>query len=398
MRLSLRFILLMLLITLSAALSAQSVTIGDDLFVGAEGAEQTPQATRDLFSAGPDIELREAVGADAHVAGFSVLVDAPIGSDLYVAGGSVRINAAVGDDLTAMGFSVATGPDATIGGNARLSGGSLRIEGPVAGTLAVSGGSVFLDARIGGDAWLSGRDIEFGPNAEVVGELHVASPNETSIPDTVTAPDQIIFEWLDDHEMPMHPPEWAPDWTNGWMRNMGRGWDAPHPLYLLGGTVVTLTFLFIIGAAALTLAPERTEALRSSISEYPWASLFWGIIGLSALLGLIPLSVVTLIGLPLVPFVVLSLILLWTIGYLAGVYSIAMALLSGSGRSAQTSGIGKNLFALAVGLLVASVLNFVPFLGWVVNLVIGFLGVGAIVQTLIGWKQPSALPAQAGTE
>lgn len=398
MRLTVTIILLALFIPSCTALFAQSIFIGDDLYVGGNGAERTARASRDLFSAGPDIELREAVDADAHVAGFSVLVSASTGGDLYAAGGSVRINAPVGDDLSAMGFSVSTGPDAAIGGNARLSGGSVRIEGPVAGALAVSGGSVFLDTRVAGDAWLTGRDVEFGPKAEVAGTLHITSPDEISVPETVATPDRVIFERLDVNDMPMHAPDWAPDWTNRWMWDMGRGWNAPHPLYLLGGTVVTLAFLLAIGAAALALAPERTEALRDRIAQHPWIALFSGIIGLSAVFGLIPVAAITVIGLPLVPFVVLALILLWTLGYLMGVYAIAMALLTRAGSGRETPGMGKRLLALALGLLTASLLNFVPFLGWMVNLVIGFLGVGAIVQAFIGWMPTNDLRSESEAE
>ena len=387
---------LTLLFPLGTVLSAQSITIGNDLYVGGDEAARTPRANRDLFSVGPDIALREAVDADAHVAGFSVLVSAATGGDLYAVGGSVRINAPVGDDLSTMGFSVSTGPDATIGGNARLTGGSVQIEGPVAGALAVTGGSIFLDAPVVGDAWITGRDVEFGPNAAVAGMLHVASPDEIRVPEKVAPPERVIFEQFDVDDMPMRSPAWAPDWTNGWMRDMGHGWSAPHPLYLLGGTIVTLAFLLAIGAAALALAPERTEALRHRISQHPWIALFAGIVGLSALVGLIPVSAIMVIGLPLVPFVILALILLWTLGYLMGVYAIAMALLSGAGRSNETPGMGKRLLALSLGLLIASLLNFVPFLGWMVNLVIGFLGVGAMVQAFIRWMPTNALRSEVG--
>lgn len=397
MRQSLTIIALTLFIPLGTALSAQPISAGNDLYVGEDGAERTPRPSGDLFSVGPDIELREAVDDDVHVAGFSVLVSAPTRGDLYAAGGSVRINAPVGDDLSAMGFSVSIGPDAVIVGDARLSGGAVRIEGPVAGALVVSGGSVFLDAHVGGDVWLAARDIEFGPNAAVVGTLHIASPDEISVPETVAAPDRVIRERLDVDDMPMHAPDWAPDWTNGWMQGMGHGWSAPHPLYLLGGTILTFVFLLAIGAAALALLPERTEAMRDQISQHPWISLFSGIIGLSALVGLIPIAAITLIGLPLLPFVVLALILLWTLGYLSGVYAIAMALLVGTGRGSETPGIGKRLLALALGLLIATLLNFVPFLGWMINLVIGFLGVGAVVQTFIRRIPTNALRSEDGS-
>ena len=390
-------IVLLLLVLVGTALSAQSISIGNDLYVSANEAERTPRATRDLFSAGPDIELREQVDSDAHVAGFSVLESAATGGDLYAAGGSVRINAAVGDDLSAIGFSVSTGPDAIIGGNARLSGGSVRIEGPISGALVVSAGSVVLDTNVVGDVWLAAREVEFGPNAAIGGTLHVTSSNEISVPETVAAQDRVVLERLDTDDTPMHAPDWARDWTNGWMQGMGHGWSAPHPLYLFGGTVLTLIFLFAIGAAALELAPEHTKALHDRISQHPWIALFSGIIGLSALVGLIPIAAIVVIGLPFVPFIVLALILLWTLGYLLGVYAIAIALLSGSRHDSENPGIGKRLLALALGLLIATLLNFVPLLGWMTNLVIGFLGVGAMVLAFLGWMPTSLLRSTAGS-
>ena len=157
----------------------------------------------------------------------------------------------------------------TIGGNARLTGGFVRIEGLIGGALAVSGGSIFLDTRIDGDVWLAARDVKFGPDSAIAGTFHVTLPDEINIPETVAAPDRIVFQRLDVDDMPMHAPDWAPDWTNGWMRDMGRGDSAPRPFDLSGGTVLTVAFLLAIGTATLALGPERTGVLRNQASRHP---------------------------------------------------------------------------------------------------------------------------------
>lgn len=104
-----------------------------------------------------------------------------------------------------------------------------------------------------------------------------------------------------------------------------------------------------------------------------------GVLGLSALFGLVPVSALTIVGLPLIPLVLLALVLAWTLGYLLGVYSVAMRVVDAFREGTAPQGMAVRVLA---GLVVAVLLNFVPFLGWMLNVAVVLLGLGAITAAL----------------
>ena len=357
---------------------AQGLTLGGDRYVGGDAAGRIGADARDVFAAGSAVRLTGDVDQDAHLAGFSVEQQAAIRGNLYAAGGSVHLDAPVGGDLTAFGFAVDLGPQAAVQGNTRLAGGSLRIAAPVQGTLLASGSSVTLDGTVTGDAWIMTEDMTFGPEARIAGTLHLTAPADVTVPDRVAAADRVVLRELDMGQA-MQP---APDWARDWMRHPGRDWRMPGLLNLSVAVLLVLGFLLALAAIFLGAAPVLVEDLRARAATRPWRSMLWGVAGLSALVGLIPVAAATLIGLPLVPIALLALILFWTLGYLLGLYVVAMAILTGLRPAPPTQGLGMRLLALALGLLLAALLNFVPLLGWMANLLLGFLGLGAVARAL----------------
>ena len=102
-----------------------------------------------------------------------------------------------------------------------------------------------------------------------------------------------------------------------------------------------------------------------------------GILGLAMLLGLLPLCVVTLIGLPFIPIVLLAVMALWIGGYLLGVMGLSMR--AYEAFRPLPAGLAPKLLLIAVGLIIVALLNFVPIIGWLLNLAIMFLGLGGIL-------------------
>jgi hypothetical protein len=109
----------------------------------------------------------------------------------------------------------------------------------------------------------------------------------------------------------------------------------------------------------------------------PVKSISLGILGLSASIGLVPVSAMTLIGIPLVPIAFLLAFVFWIIGYLIGVFAISVRL-TGAFRDVPSSAGGK-LLLLTLGFIAAITLNFIPIIGWLINLALVFLGLGSIV-------------------
>ena len=142
-------------------------------------------------------------------------------------------------------------------------------------------------------------------------------------------------------------------------------------------SLVTLLFLIALGAAFLLFAPTTVRDLRRSINDRPLNAILQGVIGLSMLLGMVPILAMTIVGLPLLPFIALAILIIWTLGYLLGGYAIAMRMWLAFGKSDDPSLIAR-LGALTAAVIVVALLNYIPFFGWFVNFTLVLLGVGAM--------------------
>lgn len=361
-------VLLCLLPLFATPLRAERIEVGGDLYVSDPESGATPPTPRSLFAIGFSVAQGAEVAKDAHIAGFRVDMSGAIGGDVYAAGGSLTLDAPVAGDASMVGASISTTSRAVVSGNARLSAGTLTLDGAMEGVLLASGGTVTLNAPVAGDVWIAAGQVDFGPEARIGGILHLATSNRPPIPASVVPEDRIIYEQLDGHARQMI------DHATG-------DWSRPGPWTALLGAIVGLGFFLIIGVAALSVAPELTERLRMRAMTRPGQVFLAGVLGLSALVGLIPVAAMTIVGIPLLPLIIVLIIVTWTCGYMLGVYTIAMRLFVNFGRPGATPEgptLGQKLLVLAGGIVVTSLVNFIPVLGWIANVVIMLLGAGSM--------------------
>lgn len=354
------------------------VEIGGDRYFSGAGSADAGDAPRDVFAAGAAVTLRGAAAGDAHAAGFDVDVEIAA-ENVYAAGGALTVAGRVAEDLTAAGLSVKTAPGAATGGNARLAGGTLIIEGPVAGALVAFGGEIVLNAEVGGDARLTAGTISFGPRARVGGALVYSATDEVAVPPEVAPPARVSFR-------PLAVPGLFDDWEEAWKDRRGGAWSA---LGLVAGFLILLGFLMIVAALGLAFAPAEVEARRRSALAQPGMTVLVGVLFLSLLVGLAPVSAATVIGLPLLPIILLAALLLWTVGYVLGAYVVAARLWRSLDGGAPSTTRGR-LGPLAAALALLLFLNVVPVLGWLLNLLVGLFGVGAVgsglLERLAAWR------------
>jgi hypothetical protein len=358
-------------LTLSTAASAEQMQVGGDTFASDSTVTLAETGAGDAFVSGFNVDVNTRVTKDVHAAGFDVDLNGQVGGDAYAAGFSVEVTEAVGEDLTASAFNIHLGERAAVAGNARLAAGTMVVDGPIAGSLTAAAGELTLNSPVTGDAMLTVGRLNFGPNARINGRLTYYAREPVTIPPTVITADRVRFERLQAENV-------AESVRDTGERSMRQMW----PTFLSGIAALTLTLIFLaaVGAVFLAFAPERMERLKDEALHAPVKMVVLGLLGLSALLGLVPVSAMTLIGIPLVPVAVLLAIALWIVGYVAGAYAIAMRLASGFRDAPLT--MGARVFALAIAILVLALLNFIPFVGWFINLAVLFLGLGAIVMRM----------------
>ena len=356
---------------------------GTDTFMAATSGQPDLQTKGDLFASGGAVVTKGRVDGDAHVAGFDLDLVADVTGDLYAIGAALDLRAPVGGDVSMMGLSLRTARQADIAGNARLIGGAITLDGPIGGALAATGGDITLNAAIAGDALLQGESITFGPDARIAGTLTYSAPEPATIPPAVIPAARVVFHRAE----PMmdrfgHMRDWGGNWGDDWgERWMGRDMPAlPDTFGMATVFLVILGFLVLSGGALLALAPDRIEGLRLAATRKPALTLLSGVLGLAALVGLVPVAVMTVVGIPFVPIVMLSIMLIWTLGYAFGAYAVALGLyLAFGGREAV--GLGLRIALLGGGVLAFGVLNFVPLLGWMANIGLALFGIGALSST-----------------
>ena len=351
---------------------SETVTLqnGGDFFVAGPAVTEAVDTAGDTFIAARTANARGASQGDLHVIGVDVSIGADAAADLYAIGGTVAVRGAVAEDLTAAGVSVRTERTSETQGNARLIGNSVTIEGPIGGALTATGTDVILNAPIAGDVRIVAGTVSFGPDAKIGGALFYSAEQELAVPERVIPPERVRFEQI--------------SMIDAWdeFRDLRRDMPVlPTFMTMFFGFIISLLFFLVLGALMLGFMPKRLEAMRLGISDGPGKSILLGVVGLSMLFGMVPITALTIIGLPFVPIALLAIVVAWTFGYALGAYSVAMRVWIGLDGDPDPSNMAR-LMVFAAAIIFVALLNFIPFVGWVANYTLVLLGIGAMTNSL----------------
>jgi hypothetical protein len=367
-----KFVAVIALFGLSQVALADTVSTrnGDDTFFAGAQVNQSVDTVGDTFIVARSAKLNGASQGDLLVSGFDVSVSADASEDLYVMGGNIVIRGKVAEDLTAMGFSLRTETTSDTQGNVRLMGNSITVEGPVGGALSVAGRDVILNAPITGDVRVLAQTLSFGPDAVVDGTLTYSTEEKMSVPSRVASADRVTFEKVSGGRV---YEEW---------QYLGK--DMPtFPTFasMLFSFLISLLFFVALAALMQVFMPKRLAAMRRSIAKAPGQTLLLGVIGLSMLFGMVPITALTVVGLPFTLITLLAIVVVWMLGYALGAYSVALRIWSGLGGDDDPSMIAR-LVIFAGAITFIALLNFIPFVGWVANYSLVLLGTGAMTRAI----------------
>lgn len=354
---------------------------GDRLVAGGRLDESVPSG-RDLLVSGAQVVSRGDVTQDLLAAGFAVDVEGVTGGDVTAAGARVRLDGRTGGDATLSGVIVTLDRQAEVTGNVRLFAGTATLRGAVGGSAMVSASDIRVEGPVAGDLRLLGDAISFGPEARVAGRLIITAPETVSVPPHVAPSGRVSYEYAE---------------AGAWRDFDELAWEgmpeAPSALAIGGGFLISLAFLLVVGGAFLALAPDGVAAMRRMALNRPGITVLVGGLGLSTLVGLVPVAAMSVVGLPLLPIALLVVLLGWLLGYLLGAYVVAMGVARAVGLG-DTPALPVRLAVLAGAITVAALLNFVPVLGWVLNVALVFFGLGAMTEGVLRRALPDVDPGE----
>jgi uncharacterized RDD family membrane protein YckC len=271
--------------------------------------------------------------------------------------------------------------------------GDTRVTGEVSDSAVAVLGNVYIDGKIDGDAVAVLGNMELGPHAEIDGNVVTVGGTLQREPAAIVHGNvQDVFGGIG-----------GVGWLRTWVRHCllyGRPLSLAPGLGWAWG--LAFAFLALYAGLALLFREGLTRCVQTFEAQ-PGQAVLAALIAILLTPVLVVLLFVTVIGIAAVPFVVFTL-------FCAGLFGKAVMLAWLGGRVMGERGVGPMshpAVAVLIGGVLVLALYLVPVLGFVVYKLLGLLGLGAVVYTVIlaarahqaareGPRSSTASPGPAG--
>lgn len=262
-------------------------------------------------------------------------------------------------------------------------GGNASATGPVGEAVVAMFGDVYVDAEVGEDVVAMFGDVQLGPNAIVHGELVSVGGVIKRDPAAIVhgAQQQIAFGQR------LGNLDWLKPWFDCCLvygRPLAFDADIAWAWWLVAG------FLGFYVLLAL-MFDQSLQRCVDTLEQRPAQSVVASILAVVFTPVLIVVLLITVIGIALTPFLAIGLLA-------AGLFGKAAVLAALGRRITRLTGIGAFghvAVATLVGGLIVMLLYTVPVFGFIVSNLIGALGLGVAVYTLLLALRSNPAPTAA---
>ncbi|MGH9688332.1 MAG: hypothetical protein ACRD5K_14705 [Candidatus Acidiferrales bacterium] len=326
-------------------------TVNTDLIVvGADRTEIDGTVQGDLIVFSNSITVNGHVTGDILAFGQTIRVDGPVDGNARVMCQTLSLNSTIGKNVSAWAGSVEMDQKATVGGSVILGSGNADLDGRVAGDFLALSGDIDIDGSLGRNVTIRAEGLTIGPDADISGRTKYVGRRQPQIAAgarLASAPIVTIRKR-------------GPDYAQAryyWRQTMA--WGAS----------------FIFGLVVLLVAPVFFgNVVHASDKIAPAIGL--GVLFLFAIPIAAIIACITIVGLGLGVAAILL--------YLVALYSTQIFVGSWIGEKllGLGSGIGPAIGRLALGLAILRGLRILPYIGWLVTLVMLFWGLGAVALAL----------------
>lgn len=337
--------------------------IDDDLYMAGALVAVDGRVRGDLVALGSTVDVRGPVDGGVLAAAASVDITGPIGAAVRAAGGTVVIRGAVGGDVVAAGATVTVAPSSRIARDAALAGGAVSVNGTIGRNVRIAGARVEISGTVGGNAVIRASEVALLPSAEIRGDLRYSSERPIEIAPGARVMGQTIRDAYPARPMPS--------------RQAARG------LRIVFG-IADFFWMLIIALVLVAVVPGALQTTADALRGRPWASLGWGVLLLIVVpLGIVALMV-TLVGIPASLLVLLAHILALFISHAAAALALGQAVAPRLQSRYAEAAIGVGIIAIATNL---------PYVGWLLRLLVVAVGFGAVALALWGRRATPAAPS-----
>ena len=338
-----------------------------NVYLAGRSVSVDTDAAEDIVAAGSDVTVRGRVAGDVIAAGRDVLVDAAVASDVRAAGRDVTVRGSVAGDITAAGAEVRLERGLIVGDRIMIAGGTVEIDAEIGGDARIAGADIALGGTFLGSVDVAGQNIVVRPGARIAGDFTYRSVNEADIDPAAQIAGDITFIRSEATE----------EMFGGAFAGVG------------AGTLMFLIGLVVLGAVHLMLFPEAARHVTRDMRDRPGRVLATGAAVFVGTPILAVILAITVIGLPVTIFLVALFLAALFAAYLSAALLMGQVLARLVRRDAEGR-FWPRVAALAVGLLVLSILALVPLLGPLIVIAALMLGLGSLVLQVLNVRRRTA--------
>lgn len=347
----------------------------EDLYITGGTATINAPIHGDLIIGAGTIILNDTVSGDVLAGGGKITVNGYIGDNLRAGGGEIYINGLIQGDLAVSGGTVTMGGNSIIQGSALLGAGTaviggkiskslkcrattIRFSGEVGQDADCRGSSLLIDGTVNGKSVLAAPKIEIGNRAAFFNDVAFWQKNPAlDFKNTIRSGDALYEPTL--------------EINNGKWQYLGFA-SALFLLWYIAAAFVFILLIQYLFGRMMSKAAE--EAFSRTAQSLGYGFLFLAVIPVAAFILML-----TLIGLPLGILVMMAYGVILVLATLISAVVIANRI---NRRGGRPLGIWMtSLIALAI-FIALKMLTLIPFLGWLVMLVVACLALGSIVANL----------------
>ena len=347
--------------------------IVDNLYLAGGSVTVNSLISGDLFTAGGQVIISEDVTDDMAILGGTVTILGDAGGDIRVAGGNIIIAGNVAGDLIVTGGTVTVASGVVIGKDLVMAGGQISFDGEVLGDAQIAGGVATINGHIKGNLKaVIAEKLTLGAGSTVDGNIEYSAKKAEmlDVQDGAVITGEISYEKRDATE------------TEKDLKGLKYFILATLGLFLL----LKLATLIIIGFILAWLFKDFSNSLVRKAIQKPMQMLGKGFVAIVVIPAAAILLLITLFGIPLGIIAILVYSILLT---LAGLYSGIVFgvwvnnLISKRDKIAIT---WKNILG---GIFLLALLGFIPFIGWIIALIVFLITLGSLADTLHKkvWKE-----------
>jgi hypothetical protein len=339
---------------------AANETVDDTLLATGNTVRIEGVVNGDLLAFGRTVEIRGTVKGDLVSLAKRTLVSGTVEGRIYTFSESLDLDGLLGHNLYGFAQNLRVNDRGRVGEGILAAAGDVTIEGEVKRSVdLLTSGNADVSGSIGRDLTVSGVSLTLTNTARVGGNLnaHLRQLKEAHIADGATITGKRVIQVNVRHSQFTRPRFYF------------------HQ-------AVWFAAAMLVGWLGLLLFPGFFRATTQAVGS-GWLSLGLGLGVLTGVPVAMVVAAITLIGIPI------SLMLLAV--YLAAIYLAKVWVGAFLGRMLlKPSGATKGdwMLGLLVGLLILTIIGFIPYLGGLVRLGVACMGLGAFAGQLYRGSRP----------